>query len=113
MNITSIDKFPKGWICGDLPHALIQSKDFEVAVKYYKEGDREEVHHHKIAREITVIVYGTAIIFDKGGWCTAHSAGSIIDIAPGEAIGFSANTDCITIVIKTPSVPTDKYLGAP
>ena len=38
-------------------------------------------------------------------------AGDIITAEPGEATAFEALTDAVTVVVKTPSVPSDKYLS--
>ena len=35
-----------GWFIGNFTPSIIQTKDFEVAVKYYKENDYEQEHYH-------------------------------------------------------------------
>ena len=51
----NIKDFVRGWFIGDFEPALVRSKDIEVAIQYYKAGDHEPKHVHKIAREITVV----------------------------------------------------------
>ena len=96
----------KGWFIGDFDPTVLETSDFEVAVKYYRAGDSEGLHHHKVATEITVIVEGEV---DMGR--ERFSKGDIIEVEPGEAVSFEAITDVITAVVKVPSVRGDKYQG--
>lgn len=94
----------KGWFIGNFEPSLLRSENFEVAVKHYKAGEREETHHHRVATEITVIVSGDVEMMGRR-W----AAGDIVLIEPGEATSFVAITDTVTVVVKTPSVLGDKY----
>lgn len=97
----------KGWFIGDFSPVVFKTDKVEVAVKYYSAGDYEELHYHKIASECTVIAQGCVRM--NG---TTHSAGSIIFLDPGEATDFEALEDnTITVVVKMPSVASDKYEG--
>ena len=78
----------------------------EVAVKHYAAGDREDVHHHRIATEITLIVSGEVEMMGRR-W----GAGDIVVVEPGEATDFVAHTDAVNVVVKLPSAAGDKYLG--
>ena len=104
MRIEKLDNMIKGWFVGDFSPSVYQTKDAEVAVKVYKAGDSEEKHVHKVATEITVIVSGEVIMNGK-----RHSAGDIIILDPGEATDFLAVSDTTNVVVKVPSVPSDKY----
>lgn len=108
MKITNLEEMTKGWFVGAFNPSVLSTSEVEVAVKYYKAGDYEQIHYHKAAREITVIVSGTAKMKDK-----TFDAGTIVVIEPWEAVDFYAITDVITTVVKTPSVLNDKYLGEP
>ena len=105
MKHAKLENMIKGWFCGDFDPSVIRSKDFEVAVKYYKKGDFEECHTHKIATEVTVIVEGevemNSVLYKKG---------DIIVMEPGDSTDFKAISDCINVVVKTPSVLGDKYI---
>jgi len=105
MNKHNIQDFIRGWLVGDFEPSLVQSKDIEVAIQYYKAGDHEPKHIHKIAREITVIAYGRVTMSG-----TEYVKGDIVDIPPGAPTDFVALEDTATVVIKTPSAPSDKYL---
>jgi mannose-6-phosphate isomerase-like protein (cupin superfamily) len=93
-----------GWFIGDFEPTCLTTRDFEVAVKHYRAGDRESPHVHLVGREYTVIVEGHARMNDLD-----VLAGTIVEIPPGEAVGFESVTDVTTVVVKTPSVAGDKY----
>ena len=105
MNNHNIQDFVRGWIVGDFEPSLVKSKDLEVAIQFYKAGDQEPKHVHKIAREITVIAYGRVTMSG-----TEYAKGDIVEIPPGVPTDFFAIEDSATVVIKTPSAPSDKYL---
>ncbi|MDD5407052.1 MAG: hypothetical protein PHE73_08960 [Sulfurovaceae bacterium] len=74
-------------------------------VRYYKAGDTEEAHVHKLADEITIITSGT---FKMNG--ELLQAGDILHLLPGNPTNFECLEDGATTVVKTPSVMGDKYL---
>lgn len=94
-----------GWFVGDFKPSIFQSPDFEVAIKYYRKGDYEVRHKHKKATEITVVVQGEVRMNE-----VKYQAGDMVLIEPNEATDFLAIEDTITAVVKTPSVPDDKYV---
>lgn len=100
-----LENFTRGWVVGDFEPNIIRSKDFEVMVRYYKAGDTEAKHVHKIADEITIIVSGK---FTMNG--EILEAGDIVHLLPGEPTDFACLEDGANAVIKTPSVMGDKYL---
>jgi mannose-6-phosphate isomerase-like protein (cupin superfamily) len=100
-----IDNFDKGWFVGDFKPTLVPNQDMEVAVKYYTKGQVEPWHHHKVAVEYTMIVYGKVQMQDQ-----VFEKGAIIEIAPGESTNFIVLEDTATVVVKFPSVKNDKYL---
>jgi len=95
----------RGWIVGNFEPSLYKTDAVEVAVKEYKTGDKEPLHYHKIATEITTIVSGIVLMNS-----TLYKAGDIITIEPGESTNFEALSDCVTTVIKVPCVKDDKYI---
>jgi quercetin dioxygenase-like cupin family protein len=100
-----LDTFTRGWVIGDFEPSIIRTKDFEVMVRYYKAGDKEAKHVHKIAHEITIIVSGT---YRMNG--ELLGPGDIVHLSPGEATDFECLEDGANTVIKTPSVMGDKYV---
>lgn len=106
MKSDRLENMIKGWFVGNFDPVVLRNENFEVAVKYYKAGDCEETHYHKIATEVTVIVSGTVEMCGK-----IWEAGDIVVVEPGEATGFYALTDSVNVVVKTPSAPNDKYIA--
>lgn len=101
-----LSEMRKGWFIGNFEPSLQKTNDFEVAVKSYHAGDRENSHFHKIATEFTVIVSGKVKMNDK-----VFESGDIIVIEPMEETDFYAITDTITTVVKVPGANNDKYLS--
>lgn len=104
MKIVNVNKMTKGWFIGDFEPTLWKTRDVEVAVKFYKAGDAETAHFHKIATEFTVITSG---IVEMNG--VQYQAGDIVVIEPGEVTDFRAITDVTTTVVKIPGATNDKY----
>lgn len=105
MKIASLNNMVKGWFVGNFEPTLYRTNDVEVAVKYYKAGDCEAAHYHKIATEITVIVEGTVQMFGQN-----FGEGSIIIVDPNDVTDFFAVTDAVTAVVKLPGANDDKYV---
>ena len=61
----NLDAMIGGWFVGDFEPSVIRTKDFEVAVKKYKAGDKEARHIHKVATELTVIISGKVLIYSN------------------------------------------------
>lgn len=105
MKVDNLNNFFKGWIIGNFEPTLLKTTDFEVGIKKYKKGDKEDSHHHKISTEYTVIVDGNVKMNN-----IEYADGSIIIIEPSDRTDFEALTDVTTIVVKTPSSNNDKYI---
>ena len=105
MKIHKLKDMVKGWFVGNFEPSLFKTDLVEVGVKEYKAGDKEPLHYHKVATEITVIVKGMVIM--NG---TLYNSGDIITIEPGESTNFEALSDTITTVVKLPCVKDDKYI---
>jgi quercetin dioxygenase-like cupin family protein len=108
MKVEKLDKMKRGWFVGDFEPSLHKTNEVEVAVQKFKKGQYEEKHHHKIAKEITVINSGAARMNGK-----IYQEGDIIIIEPNEATDFFALSDVVTTVVKLPGASNDKYLGEP
>ena len=106
MRVTRIENMFKGWFIGNFKPTLLKTNHIEVALKEYKKGDYEELHHHKMATEITVIASGKVKMTG-----IAYVKGDIVVIEPNQATDFFVIEDTITMVVKFPSVENDKYLG--
>lgn len=97
----------KGWFVGGFSPAVVSTDACEVAVKYYRAGDSEAAHYHKVATEVTVIVSGHVRMAGR-----EYGPGEIVVMEPGEPADFVALTDAVNVVVKTPGALNDKYLVA-
>ena len=104
MKIYNLKNMIKGWIIGNFVPSLYNC-DYEVGVKKYVKGDKEGAHFHKLAIEFTVIISG---IVKMNG--TIYKADDIIEISRNEITDFECIEDAVTVVIKTVSNPSDKYM---
>ena len=104
MKVEHLENMKKGWFVGNFEPSLFKTNDCEVAVKSYKQGDREGKHYHKIATEITVIVKGKVKMFNN-----VYREGDIVVVEPREATSFEALEDSINVVVKLPGANNDKY----
>lgn len=95
----------RGWFVGDFEPSALRTADVEVALKRYRAGDCEAEHYHRVATELTVVVSGKIRMFER-----EFREGAIVLVEPGEVTGFLAVTDAVTVVVKHPAVPSDKYL---
>ena len=74
-------------------------------MKYYKAGESEGRHVHKIITEYTIILSGKVRMNES-----IYGEKSIIKIDPNVSTDFECLEDAITLVIKTPSIPSDKHI---
>jgi quercetin dioxygenase-like cupin family protein len=100
-----LNNFIKGWLVGDFSPTLILSKDIEIGIKRYKKGDKDQKHYHKETTEYTVVISGVVKMLDK-----IWSADDIIIIYPNVENEFECIEDACLLVIKTPSLPSDKVM---
>jgi quercetin dioxygenase-like cupin family protein len=103
-----LEEMTGGWFVGGFTPTLAPLEAAEVAVQHFRAGQVEPEHHHKVATEITVLVSGRAVMCGR-----QIVAGDILVLPPGTASAFEAIEDCVTAVVKVPSVPGDKYPGRP
>jgi hypothetical protein len=94
-----------GWFIGDFEPTMLRTQAFEAACKQYRAGDSEPRHIHRVGTEITLIVTGRVIMHGK-----TYSTGDVVVLEPGESSDFHVLKDTVTVVLKMPSVPGDKYL---
>lgn len=104
MKTSRLSDMKAGWFVGDFLPTCYQLSECEVACKYYKKGDSEERHVHKVATEVTVIASGNVVM--NG---VEYGKGDIILLEPGEPADFNVLEDTITVVVKMPSLLGDKY----
>ncbi len=106
MIVNNIEEFTKGWFVGNFTPTILNTEEFEIAVKWFKAGESEPLHKQIIATEITVVIDGQIRL---GG--ETFFKGDVITIQPGEFAAFESVTDSALVCVKTPSLPNDKVLG--
>jgi len=104
MRIFHEEDMVKGWFVGNFNPTALKLDTCEVGLKRYKAGDFEDTHVHKIATEVTMVVEGRIKMNN-----ITYEKGSIIVIDPGEYATFSVLEDSVTLVVKSPCIPGDKY----
>ena len=104
MKLHNLNDMFKGWFIGKFEPTLYNA-DFEVGVKKYKSGDKEEKHYHKLVKEFTVIVSG---VVKMNG--VTYKENDIIQIDEFDETDFECIEDSITLVVKTKSIKGDKYI---
>lgn len=105
MKIDTLEGFKKGWFIGDFDPAILKTDAFEVAYHEWKKGDPVPVHYHKIGTEINLITYGKMIV--NGHVLTKNN---LFTIYPYEVSEAEFLEDTGLVIIKIPSVTTDKYM---
>jgi hypothetical protein len=105
MEKANLKDFIGGWFVGNFEPSLFKTNDVEVGVKYYKAGECEGYHHHKIATEFTVIISGKVLMDNQ-----EFVSGDIIKISPNTSSNFKAISDVVTVVVKLPGANGDKYI---
>lgn len=106
MKIAKLSDMTRGWFVGDFSPTLYKTQNCEVAVKTYEEGDYEDKHFHKIATEISVVIYGRVRMFGQ-----EFTKGQIIVVEPGDETDFTALEPSQLCVVKIPGAQNDKYLS--
>jgi quercetin dioxygenase-like cupin family protein len=101
---TKLSAMTKGWFVGSFTPTALVTGACEVAVKHYKKAATEPRHQHRVATEVTLVLYGR-VRMAGGEW----GEGDIIVLTPGEITAFEAISDCGTVVVKVPGARDDKY----
>ena len=98
------DSGARGWFIGDFPEAVFRTKDFEVCWQTNPRGHAAS-HYHKELTEITLIVSGR--VLTNG---SIYTTGDIYIMEPGDISQTEYLEETSVLTVKTPSIPSDKYL---
>lgn len=104
MIISNIKTYTNGWFIGDFDPSLFKNKYFEVGHHFYNKGFKGLDHIHKITTEYNYIISGSLIASNK-----KLSQGDIFIYEPFDISNVIFLEDTNLIIIKTPSMPNDKY----
>ena len=107
MQVFDTKQFVGGWFVGDFDATAYRTKEFEVAYKTHHAGEYWAAHHHKLADEINYLISGTMEI--NG---VMLEAPCVFVIGKNEVSRPIFHTDVSLVVVKTPSIPGDKYEAA-
>lgn len=108
MKISNVDEYTNGWFIGDFYDSLFRRKEFEVAIHKHKAGETSDGHYHAVATEINVIISGSVNIGFNGAKTQLYEDGIWVTY-PYENPTVIFLEDTKLLIIKTPSVPGDKY----
>ena len=111
MDVKHIKDFTNGWFIGDFEPSLFKNPFFEVAHQHHPKGKIGDKHLHKLTTEVTYIVKGSMIIKDKRlRRDRTLSTGNMFTFFPNEVSDVEFLEDSDLIVVRWPSIPTDKYM---
>jgi quercetin dioxygenase-like cupin family protein len=104
MKIFDINNFTRGWYIGNFEPSIFRQSNFEVGLLSHKKSEHWPAHYHKIATEFNLLVSGSMEI--NG---VLINPGQIFILEPGEVANPIFLEDCKIVVVKAPSIPSDKY----
>jgi quercetin dioxygenase-like cupin family protein len=104
MNVAKITDYVRGWFIGNFEPTLLKTPDFEVGVLTHKKGEYWAPHYHKESVEYNVLISGKMIVQER-----EINSGDIFVFEKGEVADPIFLEDCILAVVKTPSIPSDKF----
>jgi len=104
MNISNIRDYVRGWFIGDFNPSVLRTKDFEVGVLTHKKGEVWNAHYHKESIEYNVLISGKMIVQGK-----ELNSGDLFVFQKGEIADPIFLEDCTLVVVKVPSIPSDKF----
>lgn len=104
MDIHKLDEMKMGWFIGNFDPAVLKTDQFEVALHKHKAGSETHTHYHKLSTEYNLIVLGKMTVNGK-----TFGKNDIFIINPYEVSETQFLEDTMLVVVKTPSIPNDKY----
>jgi len=105
MTFDNIKNFKNGWFIGNFEPSLLKTENFEVAMQFHPKGFIGQKHYHKISTEYNLVVSGKVNICGR-----EMKSGEIFVFLPNEVSESEFLEDTTLIIVRTPSVPTDKYI---
>jgi quercetin dioxygenase-like cupin family protein len=105
MEIHKLKDMKGGWFVGDFTPTAYNTKDFELCYKEHTKGEQWDTHYHKEGTEINLLLEGKMIIQN-----TELNSGDIFILHPYEIADPIFLEDCKVVILKTPSVPGDKFV---
>jgi len=102
----NIVDFKAGWFVGDFEPSIFKNPFFEVAHHSHTKGQQTFPHYHAVTNELNYIVKGELVVSGK------HlNAGNMWIYEPKEISDVEFLSDVDLIVVRWPSIPSDKYMA--
>jgi hypothetical protein len=108
MRLNRIENMLGGWFIGNFEPSVYKTEYFEVCFKRHIKNEKWPIHYHKQATEINYLIRGEMSIGHMN-----LRPGDIFILDKYEIADPVFFTDCELLVVKTPSIIGDKYLGIP
>lgn len=104
MEVRKLNEFTRGWFIGHFDPSIYKTSEFEVGILTHKKGEEWPAHYHT-AVEINCLISGKILIRDR-----VLEAGDVFKFDSGEVANPVFLEDCVVVVVKTPSLPNDKFI---
>jgi quercetin dioxygenase-like cupin family protein len=104
MKVGRIENFVRGWFIGDFEPSILRTKDFEVGLLFHAKGEHHKAHYHALSDEYNVLIEGDMTIQGE-----RYVTGDVFIIHKGVVADPIFHEDCKLIVVKIPSIPSDKF----
>lgn len=104
MHLSKITDYVRGWFIGDFEPTVLRTKDFEVGVLTHKKGEYWAPHYHKKSVEYNVLISGKMVIQGR-----ELNSGDVFVFDKEEIADPIFLEDCTLVVVKVPSIPSDKF----
>lgn len=98
------DSGDRGWFIGDFPNAIYKTSDFELCYKLCPRGHVDS-HYHTEITEINLIISGKALVNGN-----ILENGDIYIMYPNDICQLQYLEETQVVAVKTPSIPTDKFV---
>ena len=111
MQYTQLDKMKGGWWIGNFRPSVLQTTLFEVAYKCHAKGENWPTHYQEQATEYNLLLHGKMVMTNGKKMTGYHRIlvpGNIFWVEPGEITKPVFLEDVEVMVVKVPSIPSDK-----
>ena len=104
MKQANINDFKAGWFVGDFEPSIFKNPFFEVAHHKHKKGCKTFPHYHAVTNELNYIVRGELMVSGM------HlETGDMWIYEPNEVSDVEFLDDSELIIVRWPSIPSDKH----
>lgn len=104
MHLSKITDYVRGWFIGNFEPTLLKTAAFEVGVLTHKKGEYWTPHYHKESIEYNVLISGKMVVQGK-----ELNSGDVFVFDKREVADPIFLEDCTLVVVKIPSIPSDKF----